>query len=272
MNAQQDYPLGYSDREAKRLASQAAMLEELTADVFRRAGLRPGMNVLDLGCGVGDVSLLAARIVGASGSVLGVDRAASSLQTAARRAASAGVSNARFAEADLATFEPQQSFDAIVGRLVLLYLPDAPATLRRLSRALRPGGIVAFQEYDMSPVSQIPAGELFMRVREWLLAAFTAAGAELDMGTKLYSTFLRAGLPPPGMTSATPVACGPSSPGYENVAGVVRSLLPLIERKGIATAAEVDIDTLADRLREDSLAHERVTFMPRVVGAWTQTV
>jgi ubiquinone/menaquinone biosynthesis C-methylase UbiE len=76
MNSQQDYPLGYSDQESKRLAAQAAMLEELTADVFRRAGLRPGMNVLDLGCGVGDVSLLVARIVGASGSVLGVDRAA----------------------------------------------------------------------------------------------------------------------------------------------------------------------------------------------------
>src|SRR5262249_32110414 len=105
MGARQDYPLGYSDRESKRLAAQAAMLEELTADVFRRAGLRPGMKVLDIGCGVGDVSLLAAKFVGASGSVLGVDRAASSLQTAAQRAASAGVTNASFQEVDLTTFE-----------------------------------------------------------------------------------------------------------------------------------------------------------------------
>jgi SAM-dependent methyltransferase len=245
------------------------MLEELTEDVFRRAGLRPGMRVLDLGCGVGDVSLLAARMVGAQGSVLGVDRAVSSVQTATRRAASLRVANASFETAELTTFEPQQSFDAIVGRLVLLYLPDPAAILRRLSPALRRGGVVAFQEYDMSQVSQVPAGDLFLRVKEWLLAAFAAGGAELDMGTRLYATFLRAGLPPPSMTAATPVACGPSSPGYESVAGVVRSLLPLIEREGIASAAEIDIDTLTDRLREDSVARERVTFLPRVVGAWT---
>ncbi len=51
--------------------------------------------------------------------------------------------------------------------------------------------------------------------------------------------------------------------------GVLRSLLPLIERAGIATAAEIDIDTLAVRMHADAVAHERVMFLPRVVGAWT---
>lgn len=272
MSGQSEYPLGYSDQESRRLASQGALLEELTEDVFRRAGLRAGMSVLDLGCGVGDVSLLAARMVGPSGRVLGVDRAASSVQTSRQRAASIGVVNVSFEEADLTTFETEQTFDAIVGRLVLLYLPEPAATLRRLSRALRPGGIVTFQEYDMSQISQAPAGELFERVNGWLMAAFAAAGAERDMGTRLYATFLRAGLPPPSMTAATQIACGPASPGYEYTVGVVRSLLPLIERAGIASAAEVDIDTLAARIREDAVAHERVTFLPRVVGAWTRAL
>ena len=270
MSGIQDYPLGYSEQEAERLARQGAMLEELTADVFSRAGLRQGMRVLDLGCGVGDVSLLAARMVGATGSVLGVDRATSSVETARRRAASLGTGNATFEECDLTSFEPQQAFDAIVGRLVLLYLPDAAGSLRRLSRSLRPGGIVAFQEYDMSQTAQVPPGELFTRVTQWLLAAFTTAGAELNMGTRLYTTFLRAGLPPPSMAAATQIVCGPSPAGFESVVGVVRSLLPLIEREGIASAAEVDIDTLARRLRDDSVALERVTFLPRVVGAWTR--
>jgi SAM-dependent methyltransferase len=270
MSSQPEYPLGYSDQESRRLASQAALLEELTADVFRRAGLGAGMSVLDLGCGVGDVSLLAARMVGPNGSVLGIERAASSVQVSRQRAASLGAGNVSFAEADLATFEPQQTFAAIVGRLILLYLPDPAAVLRRLSRALRPGGIVAFQEYDMSQTSQVPAGELFVRVSGWLMAAFEAGGVERDMGTRLYTTFLRAGLPPPSMTAATQIACGPSSSGYEYMAGVVRALLPLMERHGIASAAEVDIETLAARMREDSVAHERVTFLPRVVGAWTR--
>jgi ubiquinone/menaquinone biosynthesis C-methylase UbiE len=86
MTTLENYPLGYSEAEAKRLMEQGAMLEDLTGDLLSRAGLAPGMRVLDLGCGVGDVSLLAARIVGEKGSVLGVDRSASSLEIARGRA------------------------------------------------------------------------------------------------------------------------------------------------------------------------------------------
>ena len=269
MSRAQDYPLGYSELEARRLAEQAALLEGLTAEVFRRAGLRAGMTVLDIGSGVGDVSLLAARLVGPKGAVLGIDRAASSVQTANGRATALGINHVRFEQADLDRFEADQTFDALVGRLVLLYLADPADILKRLSRHLRPGGIVAFQEFDMTATSQVPPGELFLKVRGWLLAAFTAAGAQLDMGTKLYSSFLRAGFPPPDMTAATLIASGPATTGYGYMVGVLRSLLPLIQRTGIATASEIDIDTLAARMHEDALAHERVMFLPRVVGAWT---
>jgi predicted RNA methylase len=97
------------------------------------------MHVLDLGCGVGDVSLLAARMVGPTGAVLGVDRAASSVQTARSRAAAIGFANVRFEEAELEAFETDQTFAEV---------------LRRLRRRRRPGGIVAFQEIDMSQLSR----------------------------------------------------------------------------------------------------------------------
>jgi SAM-dependent methyltransferase len=70
------YALGYSNSEFKRLELQASLIRDLTENVLRRAGIVPGMRVLDVGCGVGDVSLLAAEIVGPSGFVLGVDRSA----------------------------------------------------------------------------------------------------------------------------------------------------------------------------------------------------
>jgi 2-polyprenyl-3-methyl-5-hydroxy-6-metoxy-1,4-benzoquinol methylase len=272
MSESQDYPLGYSEQEARRLAEQGALLEDLTEDVFRRAGLRHGMQVLDIGCGVGDVSLLAARMVGSDGAVLGIDKASSSVEAARRRVESLGVKNARFEEGDLALFETDQKFDAIVGRLVLLYLPDPASVLRRLSRHLRPGGIVALQEFDMSQVSQAPASELFMQARRWILEGFTAGGAELDMGTKLYTTFLRADLPAPNMIAATRVTCGRSSPGYEQTVRVLRSLLPVIERSGVANVAEIGIDTLAARLCDDAVENDRVTFGPRAVGAWARLV
>jgi ubiquinone/menaquinone biosynthesis C-methylase UbiE len=264
------YPLGYSEAEARRLEAQGAVYKDLTEDLLRGAGLCAGMHVLDVGCGVGDVSLLAAGLVGENGSVLGIDRASSSLETARRRAKFYGVTHATFVEGDLTTFEPNQMFDMLVGRLVLLYIPDPASAVRRLSRFVRPGGVVAFHEFDMSQTAQEPESPLFKQAKRWILEAFGAAGAEANMGAKLYRTYLRAGLPHPAMISAAPVQVGPESPGYGIMAQVVRSLLPVIERHATATAAEIDIDTLADRLRDDALANERVAFMPRVVGAWAR--
>ena len=270
MSEAKDYPLGYSAREAQRLADQAAQVEQLTKDVLRRAGLQPGMQVLDIGSGVGDVSLLAARLVGGEGAVLGVDKAATSVETARRRAETLGVQNVAFEEGDLADFATDRTFDAIVGRFVLLYVPDRAAVLRRLARHLRPGGIVALQELDISQISEAPPSELFTQALRWLLEAFAAGGAELDMGTKLYETFLQAGLPAPNMIAVTPVSCGPDFPGYDQMVQVLRSLLPLVERNGIANIADIGIDTLAARLREDAAANNRVHFLSRTIGAWAR--
>ena len=270
MSDAQDYPLGYSAQEAQRLADQAAQLDELTEDVFRRAGLRRGMQVLDIGCGVGDVSLLAARMVGSDGAVLGIDKASSSVEIARRRIAALGVQNVSFQESDLAVFATNEKFDAIVGRFVLSYVPERAMVLRNLTRHLSPGAIVAFQELDMPQISEAPPSELFMQARRWILDAFAATGAELDMGTKLYTTFLQAGLPAPNMIATFPVVGGPTSPGYEHLVQGLRSLLPLIERRGIANIEEIGIDTLVERLRADAVANDRVIFMSRVVGAWAR--
>ena len=265
-----DYPLGYSSQEAQRLKDQGALIEEFTEDVLRRAGLQRGMRVLDIGSGVGDVSLLVARMVGDDGAVLGIDKASSSVETARQRVAALGVKNVCFENSDLAEFAADKKFDAIVGRFVLTYVPNPARVLRSLTQHLKPGAIVAFQELDMSQISQVPASELFIRARQWLLEAFAAGGAELDMGTNLYATFLHAGLPAPNMIAATPVSGGPAASGYEQMAQVLRSLLPTIERRGIASNEEIGISTLAERLRDDAVANDRVLFMSRVVGAWAR--
>ena len=110
------YPLGYSAAEARRLEVQGKYLEDLTADVFRRAGITQGMHILDIGCGVGDVSLLAAQMVGMAGSVLGIDRHIASVEIARQRVASLGVKNVRFESVDLNSVDTASTFDAVVGR------------------------------------------------------------------------------------------------------------------------------------------------------------
>jgi ubiquinone/menaquinone biosynthesis C-methylase UbiE len=266
-----DYALGYSEREFRRLEMQSRIVGDLTEDVMRRAGIRKGMRVLDLGCGVGDVSLLAAWLVGPSGYVLGVDRSAEALATAERRVREAGQSGwVRFAAAELDEFVPDEPFDAIVGRLVLMYLPQPAQTLRRLAAYLRPGGILAFHEMSMPAMRSCPAGDLFSRCRRWLIDAIRCSGFETEMGDKLYATLTAAGLPAPEMIAAGRVEGGPASPVYDYVAETLKSLVPAIERAGIATAGEIDVDSLAERLRRETTANGACIVLPPYVGAWTR--
>src|SRR5262249_26099103 len=88
---QVDYILGHSDREIRRLIFQAALLRPITERLMRDAGIGPGMRVLDCGCGAGDVSMLAAELVGGSGTVVGIDRSRAAIGVAEERARAAGL-------------------------------------------------------------------------------------------------------------------------------------------------------------------------------------
>ena len=263
------YPLGYSTGEARRLMTQAALLEPLFEATLLNAGLAKGMRVLDLGCGVGDVAFLAARMVGPTGSVVGVDRSAPSIETARKRLIDLDITNVEFKAAELEAFEPTgELFDAVIGRLVLLFLPNPSELLRRLRSSVRPGGFYAMQEVDMSVASQVPPSELFAAVNGLVFGAIDASGAQRDVGGKLLTTFLNAGLPWPQLSAITPVTSGPDSPYYEFLTEMVRSLLPTIERAALATRANIGLESLARRLQEDAMAKTRVLFPPRIVSAW----
>jgi ubiquinone/menaquinone biosynthesis C-methylase UbiE len=264
------YALGYSEGEFRRLEFQGAFFRDFTEDVLRRAGIASGMHVLDIGCGVGDVSLLAAEMVGPSGEVLGIDRSPEALDVARRRNAAAGHDNVRFAATELDAFSTPRKFDAVIGRLILAYMPEPIATLRRLRHCVRPGGIVAFQEMAAPLVRSIPDGPQFRLCSRRILDTFERAGFKLDMGGKLFATFLDAGLPPPQMIAAARVEGSAQSPVYDYLAGTLRSLLPATERVGVATAAEIDIDTVAERLRREAVTNNACIMLPPLVGAWTR--
>jgi ubiquinone/menaquinone biosynthesis C-methylase UbiE len=100
------------------------------------------MRVLELGSGAGDVAMLAARLVGREGEVVGVERDPEAVASAAALVAQAGLSNIRFIQGDAQTLDGiADGFDAAVGRLILRYLPDPAAALQRTAALVQPGGL-----------------------------------------------------------------------------------------------------------------------------------
>jgi 2-polyprenyl-3-methyl-5-hydroxy-6-metoxy-1,4-benzoquinol methylase len=263
------YALGDGEPERRRLMLQARFIAELTREVFARAGLAPGMRVLDVGCGVGDVSLLAREFVGAGDSVLGVDRSAHSLTLARTRAHEAGCANLQFVEAGLDSLPECGPFDALVGRLILLYLPDPAQSLRRVLERVRPGGLVVFHEMDMTAARSVPACPLYTRVGEWLTSTFARAGVDVLMGSHLYATFRAAGLAPQLWASHC-VAGGDDNGIYEWLAATLGSLMPIAEQLGVTARDEVQLETLASRLRAEVAAGGGVIHSPVYVGAWAR--
>src|SRR5713226_101902 len=95
-----EYVLGHSDRELERLSAQARLIDPITRRLFRAAGIGPGMRVLDVGSGAGDVAFLAAELVGEAGEVVGVDRSQAALNVARARATERSLRTVSFLEGD----------------------------------------------------------------------------------------------------------------------------------------------------------------------------
>jgi ubiquinone/menaquinone biosynthesis C-methylase UbiE len=268
------YTMGRTDAETERLITQSRLYDASTRRLFEDAGLRPGMTVLDVGSGAGDVALLAAELVGPTGAVVGVDVNPAVLVTARERAAAAGLARVRFLEDDVRTVALPDDFDAVVGRLVLLYVGDPVEAVRAAASHVRPGGIVAFQELEYTlPYAWAAAGfqpPLLARLRTWAYRVLERSGAHVSMGMALHRTFVDAGLGPPAMSLHAPVGGAPDWPGFDYVADSFRSLLPLLGRYGIATAVEVEVETLAARLRAEVAASSMPYMLPPFVGAWAR--
>lgn len=263
-----DYALGSDELEIARLERQAAMIAEPTALLLRRGGVDSGMRVLDLGSGPGDVSFLVAEIVGPQGSVIGVERDPAQLAVAERRLSALALPNVGFRAGDARTFTDEQPFDAVVCRLLLMHLPDAVDVVAHHARGLRAGGVVVAVDYDMTGVRAHPPVELLEKVSGWLIDGFRHAGADPFVGIRLPSILRDAGLIDVDCVGLQQYFTADRPEAAEMVTGVVRSLRPAIVASGAATDAEMDVDTMADRITEAVRAADAVWTGPTVVGGW----
>jgi SAM-dependent methyltransferase len=263
-----EYVLGRTHAEHDRLNQQGRLISKITRHFLEEMGLCSGMTVLDVGSGVGDVAIMAARTVAPGGRVVGIDLDESALQMARHRAAAEELSNVQFHACDFQDYTSGGLFDAVVGRCVLLHQPNPAMALTSVAKHARSGGIVAFQEPWFSRAFSFPKAALFEEVVGWLHSTVRASGLDSDIGLRLPSIFASAGLSAPKLTLEMLVDCSPDSEICQFVADTVRSLLPRLEQLGITASARVQVDTLAERLRQEQAVLGGLVGVMPLMGAW----
>ena len=262
-----DYLFAQGTDETRRLRRQADFLSRFTRYLLDSAGITSGMKVLDVGTGIGDVAFMVAERVGPQGTVVGVDLNPAMIDFARQRAQAAGITNVAFLQGDVSQMVLADQFDAVVGRLILLYIKDRAALLRRLSQQLRPGGIIAFQELDLTLAgTTLPHAPVFEQAVHRIKEVFLRAGLDTQ-GMNLFRLFLEAGLPAPEMDLITTVG-GPDWAGHEQTADVTSALLPLMVQFGIATEEEVQARTLEKRMREEAAGLQSVSMALGLMNVW----
>ena len=266
-----NYALGHSSSEIQRLKNQAAMLRPITERLLRSAGIHAGMRVLDLGCGAGDVSVLAAELIGPAGTVVGIDRNEVVLNLARERAREAGLRQISFVRASVEDFSADESFDLVIGRYILVHQPKPVALLRKAASLVRPGGALAFHEVrpssDTKSFPYVPLWDLTTRV---VRIALQSSVPNFHGADRLVEHFFEAGLPYPNLFCEELVGGSPDSPLYGSLAELLQTLQPQLEKIGIMSAGTIAIEGLESRLRDAVVEARSQVFGPSQVCAWAR--
>jgi SAM-dependent methyltransferase len=263
-----EYALGYTNAEHARLIRQAARIGPITERLFRTAGIGPGHHVLDLGSGMGDVAMLMAKLVGPSGTVVGIERDASSIWRAETRVAAAGLRNVSFTQTDVNQIAVDEQFDAAVGRFILMFLPDPISVLRSVLRLVRPGGVVAFQEPSWIPMLALGARlPLWSKVLSAIHETFLRSGVNTEMGLDLYAAFQHAGLPAPAMHMD--ILLGGDADCMQMPIDVLRSLHPLAQQHNVSLEALGNLETLPQRIQSEATRLNTAVNVIPIVSAWS---
>jgi len=190
---EREYLLGARDDERQRLLGQGAAVRAQAAALLDRIGVGPGWRVADFGCGpLGILDLLGER-VGPGGLVVAVERDPRMLEHLALSLKERGLSNVEIVEADAtATGLPPGSFDLAHTRLVLVNVFGPGRVLAEMLTLVRPGGVVAAQEVDLSGFSCFPAHPSYDRLLT-AVATVWQDGRDPFIGRRVPGLFLDAG-------------------------------------------------------------------------------
>jgi len=265
LNGRGDYVLATGDAAANRLRILHNVYGPGARALLSRAGIRPGMKVVDLGCGVGMTTQLLAELVGPTGEVIGVDYSAAQVEQA-QALLPKKLSNVRFIEASATdTRLPREAFDLVYARFLLIHLQDPEAALRETQELLKPQGIIAIEDGDLTSAQSEPRSKL-----EEFSKLFGALGpkwgVDYTLGRRLFHMVLNARFSQVEITFNQPVVAHGENKRLLELS--VAEAGPSFVAAGLVSQQELN-KTIAEmrRLGEDRTV---LAIMPRMSQVWAR--
>jgi len=260
-----EYVLATGQAAANRLRILHDVYGAGARRVLLDAGIKPGMRVADLGCGVGMTTALLAELVGPTGEVVGVDLSAAQLAQAQELMPSE-FSNVKFVEASATdTGLPYGSFDLVYSRFLLIHLVEPVAALREMHRLLKPGGILVCEDGDLTTAGSEPTtalnmfADLFGRLGpKW--------GVDYTLGRRLFQLVSAENFSDVEITYNQPVVARGEQKRLAELS--VTEAGPSFVNAGLITEQALE-QTLAEMLRaaEDESV---LAVMPRMSQVWAR--
>lgn len=252
-------------RNPDTYTDMASIGEDITRKLIEYGKIKPGMKVLDLGCGSGDISFLISGYVGTEGTVVGIDNNENAISNATNKLQESGLTNLSFYVKDLTQdFEfDNRDFDAIIVRRVLMYLPDVENVIKAAAQYLKTDGVFLAQENDISltPIG-LKSMPIHRKIIRLIRETLKKENVNFKMGFDLFSVLTNANLRVEKIWAEAALSTPTQHTPWAFLASVMKERM--IANKVIKDIAELELNNLETRLSEERSKSDR-TFISDLV-------
>lgn len=247
-----------------RLKTLSETLYLYTKSLLEAQGLTSGKTFLDLGCGGGDVSFMAAEMAGPTSNITAVDFDEEILSLAQQEASNLHISNIRFQRAGAYDIKYNNEFDIAYARFLLSHLTEPATALALMVKSVKPGGKVIVEDLQFSGHFCYPYCEAFEKYIQYYTLAATHNGHHPEIGLSLFTLFREAGLKDVGVEIIQP--CFHTGQGKWMAYITLDRIKDTLVKQGIATMPA--IQQILQELEAFTLNETTIISLPRIFRVW----
>lgn len=261
MSSSPDYILSVGEKGALRLELQSQMIADSSQALLHKAGLSSGMNVLEVGCGTGTMTVWLAQQVGENGHVYAVDISEEQIAIARKRAEEHQCKNITFIVKNVFDLSAgTMEIDLIYTRFVIMHIRAQIRALEALQELLKVGGKLVCEEMSNSSLFCYPALLPYEVFRKMVLKLFEANGLDPEFGNKIYSYFRQLQFQDIHVQLYQPIC--QSADERRIIPLVAEEIKPQIINNKLMKESE--INQLIEQLHTASLNEDQLIALPRI--------